>query len=248
MIRYYKKIGFLKVSENWFEYKFRLADVVGLSVYWNVKKPAKVRAPMVKTVSHSLELDLRGGMEPILDKYTKQTRQQVRIAETEGVTCVHDQNIDLFVEFYNDFARKRKTFLVSRHQIEGTGDALQLSFAFFKGEVIVAHSYLADKEAGIVRHHHAATRRLEEEVDKNLIGRANKYLTTANIQRFMDAGYHTFDFGGYAKDTEDKGLQGINKYKEQFGGILVESHNYFSYPYWIFKQLSRLLGTTGKLS
>lgn len=247
MIRYYKKIGFFKVYENWFEYSSRLGDIAGLSVYWNVKQPVGIKPPMVKTISHTLEVNLREDMEQILNRYTKQTRQQVRIAETEGVTCSHEQDIDRFVEFYNDFARKRQTFLVNRQQIEAMGDHLQLSFAFFNGELIVAHSYLADRSTGIVRHHHAATRRLDEQVDKNLIGRANKYLTTVNMQRFKEDGFHTFDFGGYAKDTEDKGLQGINKYKEQFGGTLAESHNYFSVPYWLLKQVSRILGTTGKL-
>jgi len=50
-------------------------------------------------------------------------------------------------------------------------------------------------------------------MDRNLVGRANKYLTVKNILHFKEEGYKTFDFGGYAKDTSDESLKGINNYK-----------------------------------
>ncbi len=247
MIRYYKKFYFLKVYENWFEYRFSWKAALGLNMYWHVKNQLPASPLGVKSVSHTLELDLRQAPEQILAGYNKQIRQQIRIAETEGISCVHENNIPVFVEFYNDFARKRNTHLVSQRRMEEFGDRISLSFAYYNGELVAAHSYLTDPETGMVRHHHAATRRLDEQMDKNLIGRANKLLTTVNIQRFREAGFHTFDFGGYAKDTTDKGLQGINRYKEMFGGTLVESHNYCSYPYWMLKKISGLLGMGGKV-
>ena len=247
MISYYRKVAFLKLHEQWFAYRFRFSDILGFTVYWHVQEPKKVRTPMIRKISHTMELDLRQEMEEILAGYAKQTRKQTKTAETEGVTCCFEQNLDLFLEFYNDFARKRQTYLLKRHDIEAMGKYLELSFAKLNGEVVAVHSYLVDKNAGYVRHHHTATRRLDEQVDKNLIGRANKYLTTVNIQRYKERGFHTFDFGGYVKDTTDKGMQGFNQYKEQFGGVVVESRNYFSVPYWLFKQLARLAGMSGKL-
>lgn len=247
MIRYYKKFYFLKVYENWFQYKYRLKDVLGINVYWHVKKQDTAKVPAIQFISHTVELDLHQDSETIQANFSKQIRQQARIAETEGINCTFQNDIDVFVEFFNDFARKKNTDLVSRRRMEEFGDGITLSFALHNGEIMAAHSYLTDKEAGIVRHHHAATRRLDDQVDKNLIGRANKYLTVKNILYFKEQGYKTFDFGGYAKDTTNESLKGINNYKLLFGGTVVESVNYFSYAYWLFKKLSGLLGMKGKV-
>ncbi|HOZ76886.1 MAG TPA: hypothetical protein PLY34_02770 [Ferruginibacter sp.] len=247
MIRYYKKFYFLKVYENWFQYNYRFKDVLGLNVYWHVKKQDTAKVPGIKFISHTVELPLNLDSEAITANFSKQIRQQARIAETEGIHCTFQNDIDVFVEFFNDFARKKNTDLVSRRRMEEFGDGITLSFAMYNGEIMAAHSYLIDKEAGIVRHHHAATRRLDEQVDKNLIGRANKYLTVKNILYFKEQGYATFDFGGYAKDTTNESLKGINNYKLLFGGTVVECVNYFSYTYWFFKKLSGLLGMRGKV-
>jgi len=248
MIRYYKKFYFLKVYENWFQYQYRFSNVIGLNAYWHVKKQDREKIPGIQQISHTIELDLCQDTDTITANFSKQIRQQARVAETEGITCNFDNGeIDTFVEFFNDFARKKNTDLVSRRRMEEFGDNIKLSFALYNGEVLAAHSYLTDPETGIVRHHHAATRRLDEQIDRNLIGRANKYLTTRNIFYFKEQGYKIFDFGGYAKDTTDESLKGINNYKLLFGGQVAESFNYFSYSYWLFKKLSRLLGMQGKV-
>ncbi|MES2851253.1 MAG: hypothetical protein V4685_19550 [Bacteroidota bacterium] len=247
MIRYYKKFYFLKVYENWFQYKYRLKDAIGLNVYWHIKKQDTKKIPAIKFISHTIELDLLQDADTINGNFSKQIRQQARIAETDGINCTFQNDIDVFVEFFNEFAKKKNTDLVSKRRMEELGDGIKLSFASHNGEILAVHSYLTDNEAGIVRHHHAATRRLDDQVDKNLIGRANKYLTVKNILYFKEQGYKTFDFGGYAKDTLNESLKGINNYKLLFGGTVVESVNYYSYGYWLFKKLSKLLGLQGKV-
>ena len=248
MIRYYKKFYFFKVYENWFHYKYRLQDVLGLNVYWHVKRQDRTTIPGIKDISHTIELDLDQDTDTITANFSKQIRQQARVAETEGITCSFDNHETArFVDFFNDFARKKNTSLVSLRRMEEFGDDIKLSFALYNGEVLAAHSYLTDRETGIVRHHHAATRRLDDEIDRNLIGRANKYLTTRNIFYFKEQGYKIFDFGGYAKDTTDESLKGINNYKLLFGGKVAESVNYYSYGYWLLKKLSKLMGMSGKV-
>ncbi len=247
MIRYYKKFSFLKVYENWFTYKYKLGDVLGLNVYWHVKKQDINKIPAIKNISHTIELDLGQDSETITANFSKQIRQQAKIAENEGIVCLFHQQIDDFILFFNDFAIKKNTHLVSKEKIEAIGNNLILSFAMYNGQVLAAHSYLTDLETGIVRHHHSATRRLEENYDKNLIGRANKYLTVKNIFYFKEQGFKIFDFGGYTKDTTNESLKGINTYKLLFGGKVTASVDYFSYNYWLLRKISRLLGMSGKV-
>ncbi len=247
MIRYHKKFSLFKVYENWFNYKYKLADTLGLNVYYNVKQQDKVTIPGIKDISHTLELDLLQDADTITANFSKQIRQQARIAETEGITCHFHQQLDDFIHFFNEFAVKKNTHLVTKKVIESMGENIKLSFAIYNGQVLAAHTYLTDKETGLVRHHHSATKRLDENIDRNLIGRANKYLTVKNIFHFKEEGFKTFDFGGYAKDTTDESLKGINNYKLLFGGKVVESHNYFSYNYWLLRKIARLLGLSGKV-
>jgi len=79
-------------------------------------------------------------------------------------------------------------------------------------------------------------------MDRNLVGRANKYLTVKNILHFKEEGYKTFDFGGYAKDTSDESLKGINNYKLLFGGTVVESVKLFFLQLLVFKKVVETAG------
>ena len=92
-----------------------------------------------------------------------------------------------------------------------------------------------------------STKRLDENYDRNFIGRANKLLTVKDIFYFKSQGLKIFDFGGYAADTNDESLKGINNFKLLFGGKVVISANYFSYSYWLLKKLTHLFGMAGKV-
>ena len=127
------------------------------------------------------------------------------------------------------------------------GENVKLSFAVNNGVLLAAHSYILDKEIGIVRHLHSATKRLDENYDRNLIGRANKYLTVTDIFYFKENGFKTFDFGGFAKDTENESLKGINNFKLQFGGDLVDCINYYSINYWLLKKIAKLVKVSGNV-
>jgi lipid II:glycine glycyltransferase (peptidoglycan interpeptide bridge formation enzyme) len=198
-------------------------------------------------ISHTLELDLEQDIPVIFSNFSKQIRQQIKIAENEGTSCYFHHEIEKFADFFNDFAIKKETFTTSKEKILELGESVKLSFAENNGQVLAAHSYLVDPKIGIVRHLHSATKRLDEQFDRNLIRRANKYLTTKDILYFKEQGYKIFDFGGFAKDTEDESLKGINNYKLLFGGKVVPCYNYYSYAYWVLKNLSRVLGLSGKL-
>lgn len=247
MISYNKKVFFLKVYESWFTYQYKFWDIFSLNVFMHVKNGTHKKIPAVAFKSHTIELDLQQDIEVIFSKFSKQIRQQIKIAEKEETVCYFHTEVDRFVEFFNDFAAKKDTFTTSKQKILDLGNSVRLSFAVNKGQVLAAHSYLVDEEIGIVRHLHSATKRLDEQYDRNLIGRANKYLTVNDIVHFKEQGFKVFDFGGFAKDTTDESLKGINNYKLLFGGEVVVCNDYYSYNYWLLKKVSKLLGLSGKL-
>ena len=246
MVRYYKKFYVFNVCESWFTYKFSFWDIFSLNIFFHIKNTHQW-IPGVSEDTYTLELDLEQSEEVIIANFAKQIRQQAKIAENENTSCFFHQEVDQFVSFFNEFALKKDTWTTSKRRIEELGDNIKLSFATNNGQILAAHSYLIDEKVGIVRHLHSATKRLDENFDKNLIGRANKYLTVKDILYFKEQGFKIFDFGGFAKDTENESLKGINNYKLLFGGKLVTCTNYSSFNYWILKKVVRLLGLSGKV-
>lgn len=152
----------------------------------------------------------------------------------------------MFVDFYNGFAADRNIDLTSERRLKEMQPFLQVSMAFQDGMLLAAHSYLADTEAGITRLMQSASARLNPAADKQLTGRANKLLHYFDMLHFKEKGFKIYDFGGYAMNTDDKGLQGINHFKLSFGGEIKICKNYFSVPYFIFKKLAAATGRLGR--
>ena len=247
MVSYYKRVSFFKVYEAWFTYQFRLKNLFSLNVFFHLKDK-KQWIPAIENKTYTLELNLENDIDTISSKFNKQIRQQVKIAEKEGVTCYFHNDVQGFVEFFNDFAKKKDTWLTSEQRIRDMGDQIKLSFAVnHAGIILAAHSYIIDNEIGIVRQLHSATKRLDEDYNRNLIGRANKYLTVTDIFYFKQNGFKIFDFGGFAKDTENESLKGINNFKLQFGGDLTTCTNYYSINYWLLKKVSKLVKVQGNV-
>jgi hypothetical protein len=247
MVSYYKKIFIFKVYESWFTYNNKFRDIFSLYVAFHLKNIEDKNVIGVRQNSYTIELSLEQDSSLISSNFSKQIRQQSKLAENEGTTVYFHNDIEEFVSFFNDFATKKNTFMINQENIIAMGNDIKLSFAVNSGQILAAHSYLLDTELGIVRHLHSATRRLDEHYDRNLIGRANKLLTVRDIFYFKEVGFKLFDFGGYAKDTEDESLKGINNYKLLFGGHVVTCIDCYSYSYWFLKKISKFLGLTGRL-
>ena len=246
MVRYYKKVSFFKVYESWFTYQFQLKHLFSLNAFFHLKNKKKW-IPAIGKKTYTLELNLEDDVDVITLKFNKQIRQQVKIAEKEGTTCCFENEIEKFVEFFNDFAKKKDTWLTTEQRIRDMGDHVKLSFALNNGVILAAHSYIVDREIGIVRQLHSATKRLDENYDRNFIGRANKYLTVKDMFYFKENGFKIFDFGGFAKDTENESLKGINNFKLQFGGELTACTDYYSVNYWLLKKISKLVKVSGNV-
>ncbi len=247
MIKYYKKIFLFKVKESWFSHQYNFLDLFTLNSFLHVKNNLNPKIFAIQEDSHTLELELDQDANAIHANFSKQIRQQTKISENEGTICYFHNEIDKFVTFFNEFALKKDTYTTSKEKIIKMGNSVRLSFAENNGQILAAHSYLVDEEIGIVRHLHSATKRLDEQYDRNLIGRANKYLTVKDILHFKELGFNIFDFGGYAKDTENESLKGINNYKLLFGGKVVICNDYYSYNYWLLRKITKILCLSGKL-
>ena len=179
-----------------------------------------------RTPKYTTIVDLTQSEDDIIKGFDKNTSYEVRRASKEGLSINVNVGEDDFLKMYNSFAEKKHFGLVK--DISIFRDHLQITGAYFEDKPLVFHSYILDKDKKRVRLLHSASALYEEgnESLKPLIGRANRYLHYMDMEYFKKEGFTEYDFGGYAKDTENESLKGINKFKDGFGGTLVEESNY----------------------
>ena len=179
---------------------------------------------------YTIIISLKPDLEKILENFTKETQYEIRGAERDGIKVRICNEDEKFVEFFNSFARERNLVQTTRDKIDSLSGNKLITEAQLDEQTLVLHLYICDGK--IARLLYSATR-IDAVVAKSVIGRANRFLHYEDIKYFKEHGYETYDLGGYAKDTQDPKLQGINVFKESFGGRIVEEYNYYSPLYRI---------------
>ena len=168
------------------------------------------------------------------DFFCRTTRYHIKKAKSEGVKCCTTSDLKSYALFYNEYMnRKKMPGFVSEEKLGIYGEALVMRAAYLnEGQFIVFHSYLLDKTIRRVRLLNSFSGIHDTSLttdQKSAIGRANKFLHCDDMKYFRDEGFTIYDFGGYSMATNDKSLNGINNFKDSFGGILVEESDYESY-------------------
>lgn len=246
MIRYCKKYYFIKVHESWFDYKFNLADLFYINAYLHIKDITK-KPLAIRNTTYTLENDLEQDINKIFSGFTRNIKTGICRAERAGITVCFNKNISGFVEFYNAFAAKKKIPLISEKRLEEIGGQLLLGFALYEGRILAAHSYVIDEDVSIMRIFWGCSARLENNEDKDKASLGNKLLYFKSMIYFKEMGIKTYDWGGYAYNTKDKQLLGINNFKKQYGGRIVACRNYLSVGYFVLHMIAGILGLLGKI-
>lgn len=227
MLKQRIKKGLITKIDRWFDENPTLQLLNGY-----IQSPVEKDIPLMNRSSfYTIHIDLQHDDETLLNEMDKGTAYEIRRAEREGITTDAKGKVEDFVSFFNAFAEAKG--------IEGTNlkymqydCPIVITRAFHGNDLLVMHAYIQDDKRG--RLNMSASRMIREDEDfkkmRALMGYANRYLHLQDILHFKKTGKDIYDFGGYAKDTYDKALKGINKFKESFGGRIVEEYNYS--PIW----------------
>jgi hypothetical protein len=222
MLKQKIKKGFLQKEDIWFSENptFQLFRSY-------IQSPVMKDIPgMKRSHFYTIFIDLSNDEEFLLSEMDKGTSYEIRRAKKEGIQFKAGGDLSEFVDFFNLFA--------SSKGIEGTSlnyvqfePQMRITKAYLGEEILVMHSYVEDERRGrLCMSASRVTKADDPKKDRALIGYANRFLHFQDMLMFKSEGKAIYDFGGYAKGTEDQALSGINQFKINFGGKIVEEFNY----------------------
>lgn len=236
MITIIKKKFLLPVKQKWFANKITTLDCLTITMFKQVDKKFKSLF-FIKEKSYTLHSELTLPEEEIIRKYNSTIQNEIKRADKDGCSFMYNNTKEIFLKEYNDFAIKKGLFRQSLDSLNEYRDNLVITSTSINKSITAIHSYLLDYDLKKVRLLHSASLRFSDGIDKKMIGRSNKYLHYMDMKEFKKHGFEIYDWGGIAYQSENENLKGINKFKESFGGILIEQQNLYSPLYYLLLKL-----------
>jgi len=246
---YISKSRYLTRGEVWFD------DDPGdmRSVDWIVYHQRSRPAPGSKwRYFYTYVVDLAQSTETLLSRLGPNTAYKIRRArERDRIICERCDSSDPIVldrleEMYDLFAAAKGLGPLDRAQLDSiaANGALDLSVAKDpQGNALVYHADYRDQRRARGLYLPSLYRNLSDSAARNLIGRANRYLTWSDLLRYKDAGLTCYDFGGWYHGT-DPGMLKINEFKSGFGGQVLreyECEQILTLKAWVVLHVAKLL-------
>jgi len=242
MISFKKKFYFWKLTDTWFRFDDGIFNLFSLRKYSFVQQHEQIKNSFCfKEISHTLITVLTQDSETILCSISKSVLKESKKAQSDGITCTYNNDVEKFIKFYNEFAGNKHLYQFNEKFISEYKNFNSIAYAMKDGEILAAHFYLVSNKFKVVRSFLSGSRTADEKFDKRTIGMANKLLKINAIFHFKELNFKTFDYGGIVLNTDDKSLKGITEYKKAFGGKIITNVSYLSPIYFFLLKVFNFL-------
>ena len=239
MIKIKRKFYLINIIDTWFYFENKISNLFTLRAYSFIKNVQKINNTFcIKFNTNTIVLSLEKSKEEIESRFSTNIKSEIKRARKYDFICDFKNNTEKFISIYNDFAVLKKIYPANRKSIKYIGNNFKTTFVLLNNDIIAAHSYIIDSHIGIARLYQSCSKRLDNSYNKEITGIANKLLTMEDILYFKKEGFRIYDFGGYAYNTENESLKGINRFKSQFGGEITTCVNYNTVGYHLLKKIS----------
>ncbi|MES2203902.1 MAG: hypothetical protein V4496_01650 [Pseudomonadota bacterium] len=189
---------------------------------------------------YTLHINLSLSAEKIFSNFKKDTRNEIRRAEKDGLLhrnwSLQTDSSDFysalegFTTFYTIFAQQKGLSSLDRPLLEAYADSGCINISQTStadGTVLTWHVYIREKQITRLLYSASHFRDQSSSTFRSLIGRANRFHHWQDILWLKASSTLVYDFGGYYEGTEDKEKLRINRFKEEFGGVRVACFNGF---------------------
>lgn len=182
---------------------------------------------------HTSIIDLRDDPDKLLGQMQSTTRKEVRRAYSDPLAVEFHANpgaatVAGFFGFYDEFAKAKKLPDANRARLDGMRRRGSLSLsrvANLENTTLAWHCYFRSRGWARLLLSASAYRLQHSKKEEPQLGRANRHLHWRDMLAMRDLGDTTYDFGGWYAGSENAALININRFKEAFGGRVVELHN-----------------------
>jgi hypothetical protein len=226
MISVKRRMWGISYVQKWFAYRPAAVDVLFVVAYYQYlgRRPPLlfIRRPFT-----TIQIDLEREPEVIQADMQKTVRYKIRRADGEALVWEAGVDPGDFAAFHGAFARGKGIEGIDLAHIESFGSALVLTRTSRDGQILAQHAHLVDEQASKARLVYSSSGRFEN-ADAALVGRANRWCHWKDMLHFKERGIRVYDLGGFAPETKDPTLEGINDFKTGFGGTVVSEDHWLS--------------------
>ena len=239
-IKFHKK--HLKRTQIFFAKRPKIKHVIGFYDYFQCESINNVLG-FIRTNCYTKLIDLTQSPNELLGLFNSTTRNEIKRSFRDGSKFSIETNVDPFVDFYNKFARTNNLELISSSYLASFKNNLFISKGVHDDECLVMHANIMDQDLKRVRILLSVShfRNVSDSKKRALIGRVNRFLHFKDMIFAKNLNMERYDIGGYALNSENNILQGINKFKDGFGGELKRESNYTPCPIWILRKLKQFM-------
>ena len=178
-------------------------------------------------------LELRQPIDQLFGSFKEKTRYNIRLAEKKGITIHWSQDHEGLRHFLSLLDKSKKRNRIRSHankyyelllQADEHRDTIFISWALSKGVVIAANMYIT-KFPTMTYLHGGFDYRYRQLMAPYL-------LQWEAIKRAKEQDLGYFDFWGYTpSDGSKPSWAGVSRFKEGFGGAVIESPGCFDFIY-----------------
>ena len=181
---------------------------------------------------HTIWIDLTRPADDLLAAIHRDTRKEIRRAERDNAVAEvfpspAPELVDQFCEAYNRSVAVKGLPPLDNSDVAPLNDGGSLLLSRVRqqdGPVLAWHVYYqGNRRCTLWRS--VSMHRAAEAVSGQAIGRGNRYLHWQDLLYFQSKAFEAMDMGGWYGGSDDAELLSINRFKEEFGGKVVDSYN-----------------------
>lgn len=234
MIKIAINAGALRYDNVYFSVKPNWTKLAGLTCFSRCNGNKELPL-LIRESANTKIIDLKVATDDIWSHFQKDTQYEIRRSDRDGLVFGLEEGFSRFYEYYLGFTKLKAMPVMPKYYLEAHYPHLVVTTSSLNGEVVCMHSYLVDRDIGRAMLFTSASmyRAEDNSANRSLIGRSNRWLHYKDMLYFKEAGFATYDLGGYAAHTMDPALKKINDFKDSFGGVLLEESTYITLPLWL---------------
>ena len=196
----------------------------------------EVSAPLPEcllTDFYTIVIDLTAPEETLFERIKKDSRNEIRRAQRDGVryrswTQCDAAVLEEFCSFYSRVASAAGMPELNRARLSAMTHTARVFLSCSEapeGQTLTWHAYYVSGVRARLIHSASIAATLADASARNGAGHANRFHHWRDMMELKRAGMKLYDFGGWSPLLADEKRLGINRFKEEFGGTLIHQYN-----------------------